>query len=562
MMRSPALERELRRRVRAEVRRSPVLEKEHRRNRSLRRPVDLSAFFSSLFLPAIFIAPVLLAGRVHSALLAVTLAALAGAIVRANHLLGDLHESTELLALLHLPIRDEDYARRQWRKALRSSLWMIPILTVSFAIAAGSVRPSGQAWAAGAAIGLLAWAATLSAAALLALRPRLATRLAPFSLGGYGLAAVILFASKHAEAWLSTLSTGWLLLLPPAGWTTAALRGALLKAEGAWLLLLAPAALLALALPFLARRIIRGFEVGDIVTGPAVNAETAIEYALDQHMAVQSEYDPELVESPELKPVRREELRRSIPAMMEERVRTRDFLEPVIWAPLGLLERIFGRLLDPRQSILAELLLQRPPSWTKRWKIALAVTLAGIGASFVPGVAPGLLFLFPIAAAMTAAPLLGGAWPGIKWTTASGWVIPVFGVHPVDPRELLPVLWKGNALRWAAWLPLLLAGASVLPPEAREIAIRASFAVLLVQPMLFALRLQTEPPGGTQITLFGLAMVPLYLSVAGAAAILLLSSQPLAGLALLAILPWILWRLTARHWNRHRVDLLGVVQAS
>ena len=138
---------------------------------------------------------------------------------------------------------------------------------------------------------------------------------------------------------------------------------------------------------------------------------------------------------------------------------TGQFMAPVNWTEKGWVERLTAQLLRPADKVVVEFMLgDRLGVWTRRWRTAAMVSAGGIMATVLLPKLPGGLFwpFVPmIIAALIAAPVLGGPWPGFGSRFCAGHWVPIHSAVPVGYWEISRVVFKVNGVRLATWLPLL-----------------------------------------------------------------------------------------------------------
>ena len=140
-------------------------------------------------------------------------------------------------------------------------------------------------------------------------------------------------------------------------------------------------------------------------------------------------------------------------------------MAPGNWAGNGCVERLSAQLLRPADKVVVEFMLaDRLGVWTRRWRTAAMVSAGGIMATMLLPKLPGGLWPFVpiIIAAVIAAPLLGGSWPGFGSRFCAGHWVPIYSAVPVGYWEISRVVFKVNGVRLATWLPLLFAYALAL----------------------------------------------------------------------------------------------------
>lgn len=449
---SPALEKALRRRIRREVESSEDLLRERKAHRR-RSPTRSWSWLCRAVLP--FAALGLAAigpGAVELVCLALSLYATGTACLRAVALLHGLWGSDDLMVLGHLPAADADLFRLQWRKFIRSSLWILWAYAVFFGGLALHRELGVDRALLAAALGLAQWLMVAGLAATLAAwKPN-----GPWRAMGLALNAGALGCWLSGKTLLPFVKAvpGLYLLALPGGWVTFAFRYGILGSESLAFAALLPAAAAAALLAWAKGRMRRGYRLSEIaVRGPS--AEMFVEHELDLEIVARSQDDPELVAAPWKAPEVREDLRRSIASYVDARVRERGFLGRREWRRAGCLDALFGRLLSERERAVAEFLIGGPSGLTRRWKFSAAVAALGIAALFV---SPDVGLVLGGVLALT---LVGGRWPAFQDRPCAGKFMPLLAAYPVGYAEVSRVLIKFNAVRILGWAPLAVAFAAV-----------------------------------------------------------------------------------------------------
>jgi len=565
-----ALEASLRRRVRAELRASRELWREYKRNRrSFSRQTRLEPFIR--FLVPIALAAIALAGTSAPALVlaALTLYATGSAFLRAASLLQGLHGSTDLNVLAHYPCSDDDLLRLQWRRFHRSSLWLLYTFAVVYLVLGAGGGPAALALSAG--LALVHWLGTLGvSAALAAWRPAW-----PLPFLGKALcllsAAPVVFGKALGPLLEGSPGLGFLAL--PTGWASFAFRNGIVLGEPWALAAALPAAALAALVPLAGRRFLRTYSVGGLVYPAAPTAELILEQMVQNEMVRRSEYDPAVVESPELKPALREELRRSIPEFMEGRVLEGGFLRAPDWTRGGPLERAFAALLSPRERAAADFLLGGGMSWTRSWILsAVFAALGSLGVLLLGGPVPWVVVS---AGALMALPLLAGTWPAFHTVPTGGVFMPLHALYPLGYWQMSSLKFRAALVRGLAWAPLAFGFAVLIGAwpgtwiEGGPVLALKALAVYAASVPVFAIfrfsegTNDTERPGCLGAFLF----LPIILTVLAAAAGAILLFVPelgfwKVGLPLLALPPFLAWALYGLLYTRCRVDLLRATPSS
>ncbi|PYV22186.1 MAG: hypothetical protein DMG24_17555 [Acidobacteria bacterium] len=179
-----------------------------------------------------------------------------------------------------------------------------------------------------------------------------------------------------------------------------------------------------------------------------------------------------------------------------------------------------------------------------------------------------ILFVPMIVAALIAAPLLGGTWPGFDHRFCAGRWAPLYSTVPLGYREISRVIFKVNGMRCAVWLPLLIAYAPILawrlnaePTQGIVFALKAFCLVVALQPVMVLGHVSkgtNDSEGITLGRLFLLSMLGLGVFILLAAGVMTFMPDPLitvVGLAIAAFSALGFWLLYGFFYNR-RLDLL------
>jgi len=242
------------------------------------------------------------------------------------------------------------------------------------------------------------------------------------------------------------------------------------------------------------------------------------------------------------------------------------------WKSLGWIEWAGRLCLNSRENGEAQFLLgPQAPRWSGRWKIAVIATAVAFAAT-LPGnsslnVVAALAFAVSIGFGV---PLLGGAWPATNPGRISGKFSPIFGCYPLSYWTASWTVYKLNAVRIVAWVPLgMLIG--ILGARSAHmdlgagcwLAGRGILLLLALMPVLLAgkfskgsndtvnLRLATIP-------LIGVVIVVLTVEIIlGSMAMMMEGvAVPCVAIAGTAAIAWGAWALYGVYYERGRVDLL------
>jgi hypothetical protein len=444
---APRVESQLRRSVRAVVRRSPAMAAEARRFRRQRRRQHsgdrwlLWVIRTGVLLTLMALTPLSVGAELRSAagcqMALFTFWALTTVLMGAQQFCALLEGDEERVSLLHLPISDHAICQRQSGKFLRRTAWSAVEAAAVYCWLGGfQLEPSPipfWVWVAPAA--LLHWLLTLAASVILVqhARPGPRTSLTIFVLWA-GFCA-LLFDRVYLGPWLARqLDAGadWLTMVIPTGWPTALFHGV---ARGDWLtlLLLAPSGLVLWLGTISWRQLRAGFLLSELEPAADPNGT-----------------DEETIPPPESFSGAKG------PTALVDEIRRRDFLTPSPpWDPNDALERTAVNWLTPREHLLAEVAVEPRPGWTRHWWRALLIYVVGtlcawglqsLGSRFF-GWVDGVVLLFMA---------------GNSLSTGVNTSHELVGLLPIRLNELLRLRLKFWLIRSTSALPLFAVAGAVL----------------------------------------------------------------------------------------------------
>jgi hypothetical protein len=546
-LRWKSLEKNLRARVRAEVRASEALRREYEQRRGLwRRHFNLPAWTIRPFLFFVIGVTMSNASAPVAQLVAfIWLWVLAAALLRAFQWNQALYLSPALNVFQHLPVSDARIFQTQTLAVLRKSLWSV----ADFALLYGMLlHRAGGGWNSvwyGAVLGLVQWLFVVAlAAALFAWGPRRFVGLLMLPLGA---AAISMFWIRQ-PALLNTINSfaHW---IPPLGWLPQAAQNSYgsglarhLPPTLVWAVVLA-------ALP-VAWRGVRAMYVlaeTDFTTARQLTSPAEASASAQEHV-VHFTAPPETVEA---------------------MVRSGSFMAGLDWQQAGPVERTFARLLNAREQVIAEYLCAGRPGWTRGFRNSLIFVAVGaliarlligradFNLTFV--VMMGLYFLVAHAA---------GHGRGFVTVSPAGSQPPGYAFYPVGFRELFITLLKINTARTALMVPLIMAGLFLLGGEFRALFDTSAWWRLLLlcfmaQPLLALTPISSASNDSSRwrFALPAIAYIILLLGVGVAFVMLPRPALALAsGLVLLLLIVGGVW-FYARRFNRSRFDLMPDVTA-
>lgn len=562
----PAFERALARRVRAAIRESKDLRREHKRlRRANPRVTRVDAFVRLVLPPAVGLGASALPHHVPLVLLALALYALGTALLRARGLLVGLWASQDLFVLTHQPAADEDLFALQWTRFRRGAGWIVYACVAVYAALALVRKSDAGAVAAAVGLGLAQGFAIVGlSAALAAWRPHW-----PLETAGKAFCGATILLALFGQQLAPRLpeSTGLGLLAVPTGWGSFALRTAVLDGRPwGWLaaLPLVPLAGLVVAA---GRRLRKTYAVGELIRPAPPPAELLVEHAVEMELVRQSEYNPEIVEHPELKPLLREELRRAVPQAAERDVLSGALSRPPAWTSAGPLERAFAALLSPRGRRVADFLMGGDPRWSRSWACSAAAAGLGVAVALASRQAP--IWLLGVLLAVSALLMMRGRWFGLAVVSIGNGYLPHHALYPLGYGEISGILFRAAALRLAAWAPLLLGVLAAAAPDlglttaqGLEHGLRGLLLLAAVRPALVVLQVATGTSDGDGAGCARmLYLLPMALALLGAAAGGILSFHPegtmaAAGIGGVALFSTGAWAFYGRAFKRWRIDLL------
>lgn len=442
---SSRFERVLRRSVSQAVNSSPALGREFRAANKYRKHHSIML----LLRPAVSLVLAILVWQVsqntrhvETALAVINLWALGFVFVQAQRLSSCLYSSTDLPALILLPVTKSTVLNWQLQKFLRGTLWFSLDLFGSYTALALYSRFTAAQWFALVPISVAAWSEVLALAALsVAYLPRASYQLGSVSF--IGLLFVLLMAGnvvgRRVVALIDQCAPSLNLLLP-TGWPVSLFQA--LLPEGHWMLLflLLPLGAAVWTTKSSYQRILAGYQFKEPLRPQAPDLAPGTEAELEptERMAVDNPT-------------------RVGPTAIEEIIQSRHFLTAPSWRDRGWFENFLWQILDARERALAEFVFPNGVNISTPWRkvfrnlaiTALATVAAGTLAPLArfSVLAGGLFVTFCQALAQVLA--TGRAFQLIL---CSGVNIPFHAGYAIGFRELARLLFKYSLVQ----LPLLL----------------------------------------------------------------------------------------------------------
>jgi hypothetical protein len=484
----PKLVRRLRRQVRAAVKASPMLRRDHKRavkSHHEQRQVRFIARSMGI-LPRVLVTFSILGLLVAKDSVAIggLLLVLWSAIVTIFRAANFANVSPASLGVFFfLPVSSEDVFRHRATLAFRASLWL-GLDWLAFGLVLAAQHGGAVAWLVAPLFAAAQWAVSLGIAALLSRHQRVLsfTILGGMLCGLAGFIALKVLGDPNAFARYVEPVLRAVTRVTPAGWLASAQANVLAGGWSGWAVVLA----------------LGGGGVALLKAGVRrLRAEFSLERIFgyghhDEAGALRWIGAEEDADAPAEEPLPPAEPPPSVdlPAM---RAKLRDTLD----APPGLalfrrgwLESVATRALPERQRVLVDFLQPGGLRAAGGWKTALVLMtvaqllrLAGLDPAFAAMLTAGALGCFLL-------PTFGGLWAGLANRVTPHGSIGFSAFFPVGLGEIARGLLMVNAIRAVAALPVLLLAmrfgftATPLPwPEALGFALRTLAIVLALQPV-------------------------------------------------------------------------------
>jgi hypothetical protein len=324
-------------------------------------------------------------------------------------------------------------------------------------------------------------------------------------LGGVG---ILLFGKKLQE-------TGYLEWLLPTGWVAGAFHHSVLEGRALGWILAVLAGALTLAILWLLARVRSQYGLTEVPLAGAGVADSALAQEMAREAAAWAGGARPTAED-------RAAARASFDSRMEDVVRSREFLAPLDWTPVGWVERNAAAVMTQRERLVAEFLTAGDPGWSRSWKRAVLLACIGLAATAVLRNVPGSGF----AVALTAIALASGlgvpgfCWPGFRLSSYGVIGAPFFGPLPLGVGEMIAVIAKVHVVRCAAMvIPAVVIGASVATVSREHPLAGALAGVYLIAlsvataPAAIAFRFMDLSRDGTRRKLHPLFVMPVTVAI-------------------------------------------------
>jgi hypothetical protein len=472
---SPALERRLRQQARHELRESPLLWKDYRQHkarwwrRNRRLPFSLVSVYA---LAALFSATVR-SGRSLAVLTAIASYATGTALFRCKSYFARATTGYDRAVFIALPVSDDEYIKHESRSLFRSWIGALALFGVAYGVYAAVY---GKFWDNLAAVLLASILQTLTGLSVGALVTAFrrkwtgASIIAPF----YGLMILCLFLPEDGLRFLWSA-----MLVTPAGLVAHGFAGSFDGANSLERFWLIPAFILSATLPLTLRAL----------QSRIVSALASPDFALEQVSAPGSDNSDDTEDdASRVEPINSWQLTALDDQLHHESKGTDR-------AQLGWIERLVAPLLSSRESVVAEFMLANHlHTWSKKWRSAALITLAGTALTLAAPLLPPWFFFVPmIVAGSMCAPLFGGTWVGFQGPITSGFYLPAYAVFPLSYSEISWVMLKSNYARALTWAPLAIIYASALAHRLNHsfaygagVGVYGVLIVMALQPVMIA----------------------------------------------------------------------------
>ncbi len=440
---SPPFEKALRCRVKQAVRDSPELKRERRAARKIRNRyrvvlVAQTGLFAVLAL-LVWLTQ-LDTGHPVTTLAVITLWGFGLIILRAQALLMTLFASSDIHALILLPIPEPEIFEWQLQKFLRGSFVFLLHFFAGFSVLAWTLNFSPARWIAVPFLAVLSWAVMISASVHCAARlPRL-----PYRILSGGIVVVlfgIILGREYVGPVLLKLldhSASTLNFLLPTGWPVSLFSLLLPNPNWIYLILLIPIAALLWPVKSSLTSLAGLYDYNERIVPPA------------------SDLVPHTEPTTAIPPVSEQPFRLG-PTAVEEVIRSRQFLLPFPWHNAGWLENLLWRWLSPREKALSDFVFPSGLVISKQWKILFRNLTISLALAFAAGltISSAKLWLlgiglFIIVCHALALLLMTGR--AFQLGLNSGVGIPMYAGLGIGLRELATLLLKCSAVQ----IPLLL----------------------------------------------------------------------------------------------------------
>jgi hypothetical protein len=502
-----------------------------------------------------------------------SLAMTAVAFSSARKLAVKLSFGDERRVLWFYPISDRDFFLWTTQRYVARTIWVFFVAALVYSI---SVPASGvPGWSLRIAGAIGEWLVVLCAILALVRHVDMIPRWLPVSF--YTLAVIVFFAAPFAK------TTRPLALALPTGWLHFLMTAPLLKPWSLWIILLVIPALAFLVF-WLAKQIEKLFihEPAQVQPEPEQRVADSVDrYAAEQVRVEREEQEAaeEVGEDGEteatiplpLQAAWQKQRVQNWGSQLGEVVREGSWLNAWDWNAMLPIERASGWCLNQREKFEAQFLLgPTPPAWSNRWRTAAIATAVGVAAALPGNYYLNILAIAAFAVSIGAGlPVLGGVWPATNQGRLSGKLSPIFASYPLSYWSAGRTMFKANAVRTIAWIPLgLMIGicnartANVPLAASCWIVLRAILLFLAVTPILLSGKFSKVTNDTANLRLRTIPLIVLFIVVITVLALLSVGVfatdtwWPILFLAAIALVSWGSWAGYGWYYERAQVDLL------
>jgi len=440
-LRKRSFERAARRRIRAELRESQQLRKEHRRFRKMRwQNLRTRPWMGRLFVAGFIL--VLQPRSIEQMVALIVLWEFGSIFVRASLLNGQLHFCPALSIFNYLPMSDGDIFKVQWRTFLRGSLWSALDFSILFCVLASKAGGGIRSLVTGIALGTVEWFFIVALAVclvVLGLRKFYYYLALLFMVSAFGL--LFFLPNKQAVSeWIAPLAY-W---LPPVGWLVHAMGISSNRGAAHDLLPAVLSAIVLVIFPIAYNRLRNRHSLNERTLALASRASSVTRAGS--------------LEYPEAAPQFTQPAKEVAAGISSGALQT-----SLDWKRLGLIERFISRVLSQRERTITDFMLAGNPQWSVGLRgsaIFLLLLFAGSWL-FAPlaGSISQIVMLFWVVFLLGA---FAGQWRGFTAPRGGGLQSPFYALYPIGVWELLRLVLKINLLRFLLYLPLVVVAGFLL----------------------------------------------------------------------------------------------------
>lgn len=505
-LRSPQLEKEVRRGVREAIRSDPRLRAEARRHRrgAASRVNTWLQYLASQYFGVLVWGLLAAKAEIRMALAALAFWGLGSVATHAARFRQALYGNEDLAVLFHQPLTDDDVFSVQWTKFLRRSL----------AASSGILLPITVF----ALMRLNTWqdqvVLILLAPLWLAMTILLAVHLEAFSTRGWhrflagcfliAIALLLPFPEWNSVQQAIVTAAWW---LPPFGWFNYAFYYGVVQREWLSLSLFLPALAFVALLPFSVRKLRANYRLGEPELPPGedldlgLDDEAPTQPAADDASAGETAAEDQDSNAPDAEATTHATPRsRGRPAgttAVEDFILAKGYMRVSPWWSVGWVERLIMRWFTPQQRLTAAFLGMPSEAFSNSAKASLIVTLIGLLLMmFLGHLSYGLAAIVAFIVLARVSGIHANYWPGIGSAGGGGIHPPLYAGYPLSLPTIAAAMLKANTLHTALAIPMLtLIGAIGAwrmgdpVPLGASIGLKIALSLLWLQPAFTAFHL-------------------------------------------------------------------------